>query len=199
MNTAKQDFQRLMSMTESSDDIMAIAFAGVISMRIARPPPYDAPIAGLDSPSMDALMQLFFRQEKLSPSPERASCLGNGDEFGDLLDLLLEHRTIPDEKSRWLAHAVATACMADNHLWQDMGLPGRTVLSQLLNTFFTSLAQRNTGDMKWKKFFYRQICERSGLMVCRAPSCKVCSDYSNCFGSEEPVTEHHATAAWTPA
>ena len=75
--------------------------------------------------------------------------------------------------------------MADNHLWQDLGLPSRKELSLLMQTHFTGLAQRNSGDMKWKKFLYRQLCERAGLMVCRSPSCGVCSDYQACFGPEK--------------
>jgi nitrogen fixation protein NifQ len=66
-----------------------------------------------------------------------------------------------------------------------MGLPGRADLSQLLTTHFTRLATKNTGDMKWKKFFYKQLCDESGLRICRAPSCSVCDDYSNCFGAED--------------
>jgi nitrogen fixation protein NifQ len=39
--------------------------------------------------------------------------------------------------------------------------------------------------MKWKKFFYKQLCLREGLTLCKAPSCDVCSDYALCFGAEE--------------
>jgi nitrogen fixation protein NifQ len=90
---------------------------------------------------------------------------------------------------------VATASMADNHLWQDMGLPNRATLSGLMTRYFTSLAARNTGDMKWKKFFYRQLCEREGLSICRSPSCNVCCDYQHCFGSEESTSIHLVTTA----
>ena len=107
------------------------------------------------------------------------------DEFDDLAGLLLDHRTSMDDQSHWLAHAIATACMAENHLWQDLGLSNRSQLTWLMQSHFTSLALRNSGDMKWKKFFYRQLCERAGLTVCRSPSCGVCSDYQQCFGPEE--------------
>jgi nitrogen fixation protein NifQ len=39
--------------------------------------------------------------------------------------------------------------------------------------------------MKWKKFFYKQLCDRAEVKMCPAPSCQVCNDYQNCFGSEE--------------
>lgn len=166
---------------------LTLAFAGVVSMASQRSPPYDVPVGDLDNDALDALERLYFPGLALPlsktsyPMPAEARL----DEFGDLVALLLDHRVRCDEPSRWLSHAVATACMGANHLWQDMGLPSRKVLSALMETHFTSLALLNTGDMKWKKFFYRQLCERAGLRVCRAPSCGVCEDYSLCFGPED--------------
>ena len=111
------------------------------------------------------------------------------DEFRDLLNLLLEHCAISDLHHREITHLVATACMGGNHLWQDLGLPGRKALSYLLSDHFPTLAAKNTGDMKWKKFFYKQLCEREGINACRSPSCAACSDYAKCFDSEEIGTE----------
>ncbi|MCK7499364.1 MAG: nitrogen fixation protein NifQ [Comamonadaceae bacterium] len=31
--------------------------------------------------------------------------------------------------------------------------------------------------MKWKKFLYKQLCEREEILVCKAPSCAVCCDH----------------------
>jgi nitrogen fixation protein NifQ len=99
--------------------------------------------------------------------------------------LLMEYRAAPTEELEWLCHAVATAAMRNNHLWQDMGLPSRNVLSRLMLENFPALAARNVGDMKWKKFFYRQLCERAGVPVCKSPNCADCVDYAICFGREE--------------
>ncbi|GBE11207.1 nifQ [bacterium BMS3Abin12] len=52
-------------------------------------------------------------------------------------------------------------------------------------TNFPELAARNDRNMKWKKFLYKQLCEREGIHACRAPSCQVCIDYAQCFGPEE--------------
>lgn len=106
-------------------------------------------------------------------------------EFADLLQLLLEAATpTPAEpQTRWLACAIASAALFDNHLWEDLRLPDRKALSELLATRFGALARRNTGNMRWKAFFYKQICERAG-MVCRAPSCGSCDDHALCFGAE---------------
>jgi nitrogen fixation protein NifQ len=97
----------------------------------------------------------------------------------------MEHRRTDSEESQWLACSVATACLGNNHLWQDMGLPNRRVLSELLHRYFTTLHDKNTGNMKWKKFFYKQLCERAEVDICKAPSCGICIDYEKCFGSED--------------
>ena len=107
------------------------------------------------------------------------------EEFDDLLQLLLEHAAVNDEHHRRVAHLVATACMGHDHLWQDLGLPNRQALSILLTTHFPALAAKNSGDMKWKKFFYKQLCEREGINICKSPSCGVCCDYDICFGPED--------------
>jgi nitrogen fixation protein NifQ len=103
----------------------------------------------------------------------------------DLIDLMVEHRAGLDESEHWVAHIVAAACMGGNHLWQDLGLWNRTDLSRLFTENFPALAAKNVRDMKWKKFLYKQLCQREGVHVCRSPSCEVCVDYANCFGPEE--------------
>jgi len=106
-------------------------------------------------------------------------------EWEDVVDLLLEFRAGADVSEQWIAEIVAAACMGFDHLWQDLGLWNRSELSQLLVLHFPELANRNTKDMKWKKFLYKQLCERDGTYVCRAPSCDVCADYKVCFGPED--------------
>jgi nitrogen fixation protein NifQ len=184
--TRCHDHATLIAAAARPDDPVTLAFAGTIAMAPQRRAPYDVPVCDLDDAELAALERRFFPGLAVpfaaaNPLPA-AACF---DEFSDLVALLLDHRTCRDDTSRWLAHAVATACMADNHLWQDMGLPSRGVLSLLMKTHFSSLALLNAGDMKWKKFLYRQLCERAGLHVCRAPSCGVCEDYPKCFGPEE--------------
>jgi nitrogen fixation protein NifQ len=105
-------------------------------------------------------------------------------EWGDLVNLLLEYRAGHDISEQWIAQIVAAACMGLDHLWQDLGLWSRGELSEVLTLNFPELARRNTKDMKWKKFLYKQLCERDGTYVCRSPSCDVCADYQVCFGPE---------------
>jgi nitrogen fixation protein NifQ len=190
MNRQGHGYAVLMAAARDPSDPATLAFAGVIALAPRRRAPYDVPIAGMDSVALAALQAYIFPDLQsalpFADCPPPAPSLL--DEFDDLLALLLDHRSCLDEPSRWLAHAVATAAMANNHLWQDLGLPSRVELSALMQLHFTSLALRNTGDMKWKKFFYRQMCERAGLSICRSPSCGVCNDYPHCFGPEDAAS-----------
>jgi nitrogen fixation protein NifQ len=109
------------------------------------------------------------------------------DEVTDLVALLIEHADAEAGSAadrRAVAESLAIGCLGDNHLWQDLQLPSRRELSALINHWFPALAEKNTHDMKWKKFLYKQLCEREALFICKAPSCAVCSDRPNCFGPE---------------
>jgi nitrogen fixation protein NifQ len=188
MNAAVVGYVELIESARHPDNVVTMAFAGLIALAPQRPAPYDVPIAALDSAALECLRSEYFPGLKSGLAPHPASAPPPAiDEFDDLLVMLLEHRTVADQESAWIAHAIATACMADNHLWQDMGLPNRAALSWLIKHHFSSLAARNTNDMRWKKFFYRQLCERAGLVMCSAPSCGGCSDYHTCFGDEEAM------------
>ena len=107
------------------------------------------------------------------------------EEYEDIIGLLLDHRSGTGRATEDIAYWMAASCLGENHLWQDMHLPGRKDLSELIAYHFRPLFEKNTGDMKWKKFFYRQICEREGFSLCKSPSCGVCTDYTKCFGPEE--------------
>lgn len=107
------------------------------------------------------------------------------DEFADLLELLMAYRKDRTAQGEWVARAVAAGCMGDNHLWEDLGLASRASLSALLNAHFPTLVEQNTHNLRWKRFFYRQLCQRAEISLCKAPSCGVCSDYAACFGGSE--------------
>lgn len=169
------------------DNSVCLAIAGTIATAIAHGLPRTQWLRGLQAADGPGLMETLFpgAAPDLAPiSPSQVDDEELQAEFDDLLRLLLEAAEPADEVRRYLACAIASASLFDNHLWQDLQLPNRTVLSQLLNQHFPNLARRNTGNMRWKAFFYKQLCERAG-QVCRAPSCGACDDYALCFGSEE--------------
>jgi len=109
------------------------------------------------------------------------------DEVDDLMGLLLGHADRSAGPKAELYHTawlIACASLGDQHLWQDLGLPSREALSQLIGRWFPSLAARNVNHMKWKKFFYRELCQREEVLICKSPTCASCSDYPLCFGAE---------------
>ncbi|SIO43218.1 nitrogen fixation protein NifQ [Rhodovulum sp. ES.010] len=105
-------------------------------------------------------------------------------EQSSVRDLLLAHATGARALERPLAAMIARRAMEPDHLWQDLGLRDRGELCTLLERHFAPLARRNTGNMKWKRFFYRLICESEGFVLCAAPSCSACADFDMCFGDE---------------
>lgn len=106
------------------------------------------------------------------------------EEFDDIVELLMDHRADADKQTTQLCYAIAAAALGENHLWQDLGLRDRGELSALMRTHFPALVVKNVGDMKWKKFIYRQLCERAEVLICKSPHCAECCDYSVCFGPE---------------
>lgn len=86
---------------------------------------------------------------------------------------------------RCLSAMIARRCSRPNHLWQDLGLRNRGELSHLMKRHFGPLAERNSQDMKWKKFLYRTICRSEGFSLCTVPVCTDCDDFDTCFGTEE--------------
>jgi nitrogen fixation protein NifQ len=177
--------QTLLRVARDPKDPLTLAFAGVIGRALAAG---QCPlIRGLPESDFRRLLDNYFPATELTngdPGRDSAAL----DELQDLLDLLLEFRREPSETLAWLSHAIASAAMRDNHLWQDMGLPNRPLLTRLMMENFPELAKRNVGDMKWKKFFYRQLCERAEVPICKSPNCGDCVDYQVCFGHEHGST-----------
>lgn len=158
---------------------------------------------GLDAVDLEALVAAHFPglpSETLSStgSDKAAGANAGGavDEFADLRDLLREH-AVDTSLSHWLAAVVARAALCPNHLWEDLGLRNRGEVSALMQRHFPALAQRNAGSrMRWKKFLYKQLCDRAEISLCRAPNCQVCDEYSSCFSIEQAALDRDAGTAW---
>lgn len=159
------------------------AEAGTASLAVA---------TGLDAAGLDLLLADVFpgfdREwiegcDATPPSPEIEEEM--------LRDLLLAHAA-PDGEGGFalaiapvLARLVARRALRPDHLWQDLGLFHRSELNRLLARHFPELHAGNTADMRWKKYFYRRLCEAEGFSLCSAPSCAECADFADCFGSED--------------
>lgn len=106
------------------------------------------------------------------------------DEIAMVRDLLLAQRSSEGDAGRFLAAMIARRAMEPNHLWEDLGLRDRSELTRLLARHFGPLAARNTRNMRWKRFFYRALCESDGFVMCSTPVCTECRDFDLCFGDE---------------
>ncbi|MFG1396541.1 nitrogen fixation protein NifQ [Roseixanthobacter pseudopolyaromaticivorans] len=106
------------------------------------------------------------------------------EEITMVRDLLRTKCSSPGETGRWLAAMIARRAMEPNHLWEDLGLRERSELSRLIARHFFPLAARNTNNMRWKRLFYRMLCEDDGFVMCSTPVCTQCNDFALCFGDE---------------
>ncbi|HYD30250.1 MAG TPA: nitrogen fixation protein NifQ [Azospirillaceae bacterium] len=148
---------------------------------------------GLTRDALAGLIDRYLpeRRALLSTLPADADTGPDALEEADLRAFILEHRAgVHTDEEAWLAAIIARRSLGSNHLWQDMGFADRSELSRMFHRHFPALAARNSGDMKWKKFFYRQLCEREGMKLCKAPHCEVCDDFAACFDGEpgDPIT-----------
>lgn len=104
----------------------------------------------------------------------------------EILDLLSGY--LPDAAngwtpapSLWLARIIAARAAHPGHLWRAMGLFARPELTAAIHRDLPALAAANDKGMRWKRFLYKQLCERSGGVMCKTPDCGGCSDYALCF------------------
>ncbi len=100
-------------------------------------------------------------------------------------DILSMYCSRGDALEQRLIAMIARRCQAPHHLWQDLGLRDRGELSALMRRHFAPLAEKNRGDMKWKKFLYRMVCGAEGFTLCTSPVCSECDDFQVCFGAED--------------
>jgi nitrogen fixation protein NifQ len=141
---------------------------------------------GLDRADLDALTARWApaarRFFNLAAEP---ATVARDEEEQQLHDLLTRFKSGESPLCGWIVSIVARRSMSPTHLWQDLGLFERPELTRLMGQWFPALAAANTQNMKWKKFFYRQLCELEGFSLCATPTCRDCSDFDNCFGEED--------------
>lgn len=140
---------------------------------------------GLSSDELAALLKQNFPSVRMKGDDLLlGSKRDDNDEITMVRDLLLARRSTEGDTGRWLAAMIARRVMEPNHLWADLGLRNRGELSRLLKRHFWPLARRNVNNMRWKRFFYRTLCEDEGLILCTTPVCTECKDFNHCFGDE---------------
>jgi nitrogen fixation protein NifQ len=140
--------------------------------------------AGLSERELDELLARRFPAAMARAFSRASGAKVDDDETVMVRDLLLAQRSSEGEVGSWLAAMIARRAMEPNHLWEDLGLRARPELSRLLARHFAPLAARNTKNMRWKRFFYRLLCEDDGFVMCTTPVCTQCTDFDLCFGEE---------------
>jgi nitrogen fixation protein NifQ len=138
--------------------------------------------AGLGQDALAALLQRWFPAARGLPAAS-AGCASE-DEVVMVRDLLMGQRSTAGPDGAWLAAMLARRAVEPNHLWEDLGLRNRAELSRLMGRHFAPLAARNIHNMRWKRFFYRMLCEAEGFTLCTTPVCTQCNDFELCFGEE---------------
>ncbi len=144
---------------------------------------------GLDRASLaDLINQWTPGARELLDLAQEPESISLDEEEEQLHRLLSQYRAANSTLCSWITSIVARRAMSPRHLWQDLGLLERAELTRLMNEWFPALAAANTDNMKWKKFFYRKLCEHEGFSLCAAPTCRECGDFDNCFGDEDGVS-----------
>lgn len=94
------------------------------------------------------------------------------EEYDQLRQLLSQNLDNSHPFAEEMAIVISSGCTGSQHLWHDLGLPERALLTQLFSDYFPNLSAKNVNNMRWKRFLYRQLCENGGDYVCRSPSCE---------------------------
>jgi len=83
-----------------------------------------------------------------------------------------------------LARILAARAAIPGHLWVSMGFFKRPQLTAAIRRYLPLMAKANNKNMRWKRFFFKQVCDRNGGNMCKTPNCGDCSDYAVCFVTE---------------
>ena len=80
-------------------------------------------------------------------------------DFQSMLRLLEQSRNpqLPEQKIRWLAHAMTAACYGEHELWRDMGLGDMTDLARLMQVCFPPLYERQRIGQNWKQLLLSRL------------------------------------------
>lgn len=137
---------------------------------------------GLSGAQIAALRDAWLPRAKLPdldlPAPPMP------DDQRAIRTLILMRAGTATAEARWLSAILARRALEPRHLWEDLGLPSRASLTAMIARHMPGLAQANSANMRWKKFFYRQICSDTAFALCLSPSCDACDERADCFAPD---------------
>lgn len=178
-------YERLMQTDGKADPFDRHVLACVLTTAMAEK---DRPLTaalGLDRAALARLLDMMFPAAGIDPVAGEATPGDDAIEEPDFRTLLLNGRRNGSEIEEWLARIIVRRSLAAGHLWRSLGLTNRKELSDMLHRHFPAVAARNTRGMRWKKFFYREMCQAEGISICKSPVCDVCTEFDDCFKPEE--------------
>lgn len=147
---------------------------------------------GLTDSDLSALLEKFFpcAEPDLLQKHNKAEFLKPPEINEEVLGILLEHvpTTLGQHDnlvSVYLCHILAARAALPGHLWVAMGLFERPELTAAIRRHLPTLAEANSQNMRWKRYLFKQVCDRNGGTMCKSPNCGVCSDYAICFADED--------------
>jgi len=168
---------------DNDDSFDRHVFASILAV-VAAEGQAVADLVGLAAHDLAALTVRWFPARRSTGSWCESAGNADDEEVVMIRDLLLANRSTKGDTGRWLAAMIARRAVEPNHLWEDLGLRVRGELTRILERHFFPLASRNIRNMRWKRFFYRTLCEDDGLVMCTTPVCTQCTDFDLCFGEE---------------
>lgn len=165
-------------------------FACLLTVAAREPAPTAAAL-GLPETDLQAVLQTFFPDceqgiiEKFESDGTSAPPEPNDEVTGILFSYLPERgESRARQIATWFVYIVSARVAHTGHLWVAMGLHERPQLTAAIRRHLPAMAKANQMNMRWKKFLYKQVCDRNGGMMCKAPNCGVCSDHAICFADD---------------
>ena len=160
-------------------------------LTVAGREPHDTATAlGLQKDELADLQRYFFPEwdaaaasSMIVPATETFPEVNN-----DVRDLLRSHTSVNDDSppvSLWLSKILAARAALPGHLWIAMGLFERPQLSASIRRHLPTVFATNDKNMRWKRFFFKQVCDINGGSLCKTPNCGECSDYAICFAEDD--------------
>lgn len=169
------------------DELLCRAIAGVMwGGQEGRLPLFALTLGLPQAELLEMIEKCFPELQPLEPmTAEQYAAVQSGlsVKFKGLVKLLIAHAPQAAEEApvRWLAHALATACCGNQHLWEDLELDGRESVSALLERYFEPLYRRNTANLRWKHFIFAELGASLGIEDMRPPGCSQCDSFTDCF------------------
>ena len=162
-------------------------FAGLLAIAASESAAIAANI-GLSVDELNDLLALYFPTVDIADLTTLSAPSTAPPPFAapEIVELLLGYLSADRDgwapiTSLWLARSLATRAARPGHLWIAMGLFNRPELTAAIRRHLPALAAANDKGMRWKRFLYKQLCDRAGGVMCRTPNCGECGEYAVCF------------------